>query len=247
MRKRFSPAFRKQIYDQLDLVLQKSKAPLYAAFDADGTLWDFDLGEGFFHYQIENCDLELPKDPFQHYLDLKKISPPIAYVWLAQINAGKSLSQVRAWANACVTAAQPLPIYEDVRELIQYLQNKNVEIFVVTASIKWAVEPGAALLGIAQDHVLGVQTRVDKGIVTAEPYGEMTWKQGKATALLQATKGVAPIFCAGNTNGDIDLISASSGVQLCLQSSIQGDSLFEAEEDLRKHAALKKWPHHLFK
>ena len=42
--------------------LKNSQKKLVAAFDADGTLWDADLGENFFQYQIDHKLVELPPD-----------------------------------------------------------------------------------------------------------------------------------------------------------------------------------------
>jgi hypothetical protein len=39
----------------------------------------------------------------------------------------------------------------------------------------------------------------------------------------------------------------STGVRLGLQSSVDGDSLFTSEEELRTHAHQNKWFHHNFK
>ena len=40
--------------------LKSKNLKLIAAFDADGTLWDVDLGENFFQYQIDNKQVPLP-------------------------------------------------------------------------------------------------------------------------------------------------------------------------------------------
>ena len=65
-------AYSKEIWDRintaLDYALAKDAEPV-AAFDADGTLWDTDLGEAFFHYQIDNKLVSLPSEPWSHYQD----------------------------------------------------------------------------------------------------------------------------------------------------------------------------------
>ena len=95
--------------------LKKAQKPLIAAFDADGTLWDTDLGENFFHYQIDQKHVPLPENPFEHYLEMKKINndPRSAYVWLAQINQGKSVEQVRKWAQEAFESIRPNPIFSE--------------------------------------------------------------------------------------------------------------------------------------
>src|SRR6266404_5671256 len=91
-----------------DLEKFRPKGRAIAAFDADGTLWNTDLGEAFFHYQIKNKLVPLPPDPWGEYNRMKDhVSHTAAYVWLAQVLKGVPLTKVREWAEANV-ASQPL-------------------------------------------------------------------------------------------------------------------------------------------
>lgn len=70
-------------WELIKQTLKKKKSEgqkLLAVFDADGTLWDCDLGENFFQYQIDHKQVPLPENPFQHYLDMKKIKIGRAHV-----------------------------------------------------------------------------------------------------------------------------------------------------------------------
>lgn len=224
----------------------------FAAFDADGTLWDSDIGENFFEFQIQNCGLALPADPWKHYRELKKQYPPLAYTWLATINAGFSLQQVRGWAKSAIDR-QSISIFESQRQLIEFLRKLEFKIFVVTASVKWAVEPAAALLGFSFDEVLGVCTNIENGLVSSAPVEPITWRQGKATALLNATGGVRPLFCSGNTLGDIALLELSEGPCLAIRSqpeplTNEAPSPLYLEEIQLWDAALKNhWHRHAFR
>ena len=64
----FWPQIEKTIFN-----LQQTNQKLIAAFDADGTLWDTDLGENFFQYQIEYKQIPLPPEPYEYYLNKKEI------------------------------------------------------------------------------------------------------------------------------------------------------------------------------
>ncbi|MCM2281023.1 MAG: haloacid dehalogenase-like hydrolase [Bdellovibrionaceae bacterium] len=246
-------SFPPQLMDMLTRTLERASrecdGPRIAAFDADGTLWDTDAGESFFDYQIHHCGLPgLPADPWQHYHDLKKADPRVAYMWLAQINAGQALHEVRAWARACVEKARPFPIFESQKALIETLQHLRFEIYVVTASVKWAVEPAAALLGIDQDHVLGITTEVEDDLVTKTPVLPITWRQGKSEALLKATRGARPIFASGNTLGDIALLECASHLRLAVSTQdVPGTGLFEEERKLREEAQTRGWTMHAFR
>lgn len=247
---RFSEELVKKLQEQVLKAMDENLGPYYAAFDADGTLWDSDMGEQFFQYQIDNCNLETLNgiDPWERYESLKKKNPIEAYLWLAQISEGKSLEQVRAWAKAAVEK-EGARVFESQKDMISWLQSKGVEVFIVTASIQWAVEPAGMLAGVPFSHVMGIQTRIDdSGNVTTDQEGPITWRQGKAKALLARTGGVKPIFCAGNTLGDISLIETSVGAKLCVQTQTENNGLYEEEQKLYEHASQNDWPiHHFFK
>jgi phosphoserine phosphatase len=244
--------FSPELWTSLESVLRsaaRSGEPLIAAFDADGTLWDADAGETFFDWQIHNCDLPALKgiDPWRHYHDLKKPDPRVAYAWLAQISAGRRLEEVRAWAAECFRSVGPWPVFESQRRLIALLRELGSDIYVVTASVKWAVEPVAALVGVDFDHVIGIETEVRNGVVTDVVKPPITWREGKAEGLLARTGGVRPVLCAGNTYGDIALLSCATHVRLALSTQSEPGGLFDEESKLFDHATSQKWHIHPFR
>lgn len=245
----FSPQLWNTLSNQIDKAAAETRGRRIAAFDADGTLWDSDAGETFFDWQIKNCDLpELKKrDAWAHYKALKKPDPRVAYVWLAAINEGRKLSEVRAWAKQCFDEQTPWPVFESQRRLVEKLRSHNFEIFIVTASVKWAVEPLGALLGIDFDHVLGVETEVVDGVVTNTTKPPITWREGKAEGLLTKTGGVRPLLASGNTFGDISLLESATHVQLALSTQNQPGGLFDEETKLVEHAKIAGWHMHSFR
>lgn len=231
----------------LDQVLADSAKTPIAAFDADGTLWDTDLGEQFFKWQIKNKVLKnLPADPWRHYRDWKESGDPRpAYLWLAQINQGHSLKEVRSWASQCVQDHAPVPIFEEQKKLISILQSRNIPIYVVTASVKWAVEPGAELLGIPRENVIGIATKEKSGVISNEQEGDITYREGKATALINKT-GAKPFLSSGNTLGDIALLDIATHIKLCVSAAKKDHELWPAEEKLRQEAKTRGWIIHEF-
>lgn len=244
--KEFTEDFWTTLRGMIEVQADRHRDRRIAAFDADGTLWDTDLGESFFDYQIKNCGLKLPKDPWDHYLKWKETDPIAAYLWLAQINAGQPISVVEKWAAQAVAAKNPLPYFASIRRTIEFLRVLNFEIYVVTASIQWAVAPAVAELGILPSRVIGIKTKIKNGIVSDEQDGDITWNEGKPKALLKATGGVAPILCVGNTTGDLQLIESSIGVGLAVSSSNTTGSLQQSEERLQNHARRVGWLRHRF-
>lgn len=245
--KSFPQKFWTQIQEKLDLAFKTDSSPI-AAFDADGTLWDTDLGENFFKWQIKNCQLpNLPADPWLHYRKWKsEADPRPAYLWLAQINQGQTLTQVRSWAQQALENYVELPIFEEQRKLIDWLKSQKVEVYVVTASVKWAVEPGSLLLGIEHDNVLGITTKTDKdNKLTSNLEGLITYREGKPAALFEKTKKF-PFFASGNTMGDFSLLKSATQLGLAVGATKQGHELYPTESELRSHASQNQWLVHEF-
>lgn len=230
-----------------ELEMRRPPGRAIAAFDADGTMWDTDLGEGLFLHQIENKLVSLPEDPWGHYEFLKKTKGnPVAFLWLAQINKGVPLKTVRAWAEAAV-AAKPLPIYDEQMKIIEKLKQLDVEIYIVTASIKWAVEPGALRLGLTHDQVIGIETEVDaSGIVTETQKGVISYREGKPQALLAKTGGVAPYFAAGNTEGDRWLLESALHMRLVMSSAPEDHENWKTESAMLALAKERGWFSHRY-
>ncbi len=245
----FDKTLLNKLQSHTEKIIEKTPGPHYAAFDADGTLWNEDLGEQFFQYQIDHCQLPTlkNKNPWDYYLTTKKKNPVKAYLWLAKINTGQSLSKIKTWARqAC--GKKEIQVFESQKKWITWLKEKNIEVFIVTASVQWAVEPMAHKMGISPKNVLGIKTREDsEGLVTDKQEGPVTWREGKAKALLNHTHGIPPVFCCGNTYGDIALLEISTGDKLCIQTQTKKNSLYEEEEKLRLYAEKKDWNiHHFF-
>jgi phosphoserine phosphatase len=244
----FSPELWSRLSGDIERAISEYRGPRIAAFDADGTLWDNDAGETFFDYQIRHCDLKgLPADPWEHYHALKQPDPRIAYVWLAQISAGHSLERVREWASECFKKFGSWPVFDSQRRLIEMLRQHDFEIYIVTASIKWAVEPVAGLVGVDNDHVIGITTRIENGKVGMEPLHPITWREGKAEGLLAATKGVRPLLACGNTYGDTHLLESATHVRLAVSTQNEPGGLFDEETKLLTEATARGWLRHAFR
>jgi len=243
--KDYSPELWQKINSTLEQVLKRDENPV-AAFDADGTLWDTDLGEAFFDYLIQNKKVVLPVDPWTHYENLKAEHPPTAYLWLAQICQNQKIETIRKWTEEAVDELKPLPIFSAQKQLIDYFLMKNVQVYIITASVKWAVEPGAALFGLPKENVIGVETEVVHDTVTDKQKGVITYRQGKVDALLARTFGKKPFFAAGNSEGDQELLMSSTHISLAVTAAHRDDRLFRSESKLMALAKTKGWLSHEF-
>ena len=243
--KDYSSEVWQKINSTLELVLQTDDKPI-AAFDADGTLWDTDLGENFFDYLIQQKKVSLPVDPWTHYENLKAQHAPTAYLWLAQICQNQRIETVRQWTEEALAELHPVPIFGPQMKLIDYFLMKNVQVYIITASVKWAVEPGAAIFKLPKENVLGVETEISGNKVTDKQKGLITYRQGKVDALLEVTHGKKPFFTSGNSEGDQELLLSSTHLSLAVTAAHRDDKLFRTESNLQKLAETKGWLTHRF-
>lgn len=226
------------------LTRKKPQGKAVAAFDADGTLWDMDMGENFFEYVIENRLVPLPADPWAHYIGMQsEISKEAAYIWLAQIFAGVPVTTVQKWAQEAVERARPVPVFDFQKKIISHLQSLGVDVYIVTASIKWAVEPAARLVGLTPDRVLGIEVQSPDGIVGLEQKGILTYREGKALRIVEET-GVKPYFCSGNTEGDLELLKCATDVRFVVGNTVPGHGNFDTEQKMIRLAREQNWFHH---
>ena len=228
------------VLNKVDECLNAGANPI-AAFDADGTLWDLDMGEVFFKYQIDNKLVPFPEDPWNYYFNLKKEHPPKAFLWLAQRNEGVDVETIKQWSLDCVKKAGPLPLFKEQMQIIKHLQKNNVEIYIVTASIRWAVWGAAHLYNIPEENVIGVRVSEENGKLTNKQEGPITWKSGKPEGLLLKTDGKAPFFVSGNTMGDIDLLESSTHIRLVNHAAKEDNENFETEKELFNIAVKNDW------
>jgi HAD superfamily phosphoserine phosphatase-like hydrolase len=244
--KSYSETFWKQLNETL-AELKKNQSPLVALFDADGTLWDTDLGENLFHYTIDNRLVELPPNPWEHYLELKKKNsdPRDAYLWLAQIYKGQTLEQVRKWSDDALKNLQPFPVFDDQKKLVDVLRNNQVTIKIVTASITWAVEPGARFLDLQNSDVIGVETLVQNGVITDQKHGVITYRSGKVDGYKQKHSD-QPFLAVGNSEGDVELLEFASRLRLAVSAANREDKLYKSEFQLQEIAKSKGWHFHRY-
>ncbi len=248
--KSFSPDFINHITSTVHQISNQGKTSLIAAFDADGTLWDADVGNLFFHYHMTNPHVKIPQKLWKDYEAFYFHNPKDALTELALLNAGHSLPQVRKWAKDCYNQnKKKIPIFTPQINLIKTLQDLNVHVYIVTASFKCAVEPFAELFNIDKDHVIGTELEVQDDL-THRKLKRLTYGKGKVEGLLQETKGINPFFSIGNAMPDQPLLHIASHIRLAIQSTKKDIHLYKSEQDLKAVAinegTQNGWFHHQF-
>ena len=213
-----------------------------AAFDADGTLWPSDVGREFFQYQIEK---DLLKDkivnPRVQFEDIKKNKGKRqALIWLARILSGFSLEQVQEWVRQFLKNNPPQGFLFQ-KKIISWLQDKNVQIFVVSSSLKWILDPAVCVFNIPAENVIGVQTVVKNGTITDELVVPVPIQEDKVSALYQKTNGEPPLFSSGNTLSDHALLKSATTARLVVSTAKQQDTNYVSERKLLQIAKKNNW------
>lgn len=234
----FSPVFRHAVSEQL-----VAGAPnKLACFDADGTLWQEDLGEALFRWLVAG-DL-LPAlgsapDPFEVWRDYEsRVAKNRAegYAWAVQCMAGVKQADLEKW---CRQLAIAWPNYRpEMAALVKGLRGSGYEVWLVSASNGWVIEAAAPMVGGAPTQVLGMRVEVEAGLLTERMMRPLTCNQGKVDAIRQRLNR-APDLAVGDSLGDLEMLEAASLALVVGRHDRPG-------AELPTLAAARGWPVHLF-
>ena len=240
--------FSQQVQDSLEEFIEKHSAPSphrkIAVFDADGTLWRGDLGEAFIQYQLAN-DLA-PKAPragawetyFKNSIITEKAAE--AYGWLAQWNEGMSETKLRKLTEEFFDTQWKQNIFVPMQSLVAAFQKVGFETWVISGSMRWVVEAGAAHFNIPRERVRGSSVAVRNGVLTGAVDYDIPYREGKARLIASHLKD-SPLFGAGNTYWDKELIQTSTELGLAVYSEHQGEVNYESEQKLQELAKKQGW------
>ena len=189
-----------QLTQSIDLALQDATEP-FAVFDADNTIWKYDIEEGLLAWMSAKNSLSLQNipahlfpiapqpdaTPMSYYEELSHIDHSLGYLWAAQVFSGFTLGELRAEVQEMMASVEPIQapmpngdvqlvqipkIYPKQMELIHSLQNKGVDVWVVSASleevVRMVVSDPQYGLNIPPEQVIGVNLMLHK------PNGEAT-------------------------------------------------------------------------
>ena len=199
---RWTPAVHKGLEDMLG---QPGEGRI-AAFDFDQTCIFGDIGESI----LEAIDPEA----MAHYLDLDaREGHAVSYPYCAAALGGRSLDELTDLVARHTTDAlrsgrvAPRP---EIAMLQAAMRLRGWEVWVVTASARWAVLPLAARFGVAPANVLGMELAISEdGWLHKEVTGTVTYRAGKVQALLEAT-GSTPDFAAGDSITDLEMLRSAT-------------------------------------
>lgn len=218
---------------------EKNSARKVAVFDADGTLWRGDVGESFLKFQIKKSWI---KHTWNEYWDEVVAGDPLkAYANIVKWYTGMPEAELEKQIREFLHDGWKNQVFEPMRLLTHALMNAGFEVWVVSASPYWVVREATRGFGIQPDRVIGFAAEVDmKGCLTDKLIQPLPYRAGKAEAIKKRI-GVMPLFAAGNTRWDQEMLALSTELCLAVSSEKKGEPNFESEQELLKMAQAKKW------
>lgn len=152
---------------------------------------------------------------------------------IVRLFAGYTLPEVREIANRVFEDERSSPftsrklgtrvlpkgvryIKESV-DLIRELQRRKFQIWAVSGSNRWSVEPVFRHLDIGPEFVIGIELEEDGGVLSSRAVTPVPIRQNKVHAFEKRTTAV-PVLVASDSRNDIPLFLYSSGLKVRINS-----------------------------
>ncbi len=186
-----------------------------AVFDGDGTV----LGQTP-HYLADECMYthamahpDRKRDLLAHMGSIRNVS--MEYVTgRVQYLAGETVEDVREMGRQCFAEHYSDKIYAPSRALIDLLEDNGFEVWVITGSPQVLYQGFLSeQLGIPMTNIVGVHSIIRDGVITDDIVQPVTQDHGKREAI-ETVVQACPLFVAGNSRGDKEMIESSCGLRL---------------------------------
>jgi phosphoserine phosphatase len=166
-----------------------SLSPSVAVFDCDGTLWSGDAGSGFMRWTVETG---LVSREATDWIDARyrgylkgEVSEVAICGEMVQMYQRLRENEMRRVAKAFFASQVEPNIFPEMKELVDELQRKGVEIWAVSSTNNWVIEEGVQRFGIPPERVLAASVQVKDGVVT-DVILDVPTDAGKVAALARA-------------------------------------------------------------
>jgi phosphoserine phosphatase len=204
------------------------------AMDADGTLWDGDVGEDLFHAflrhgRVEPAALDVIQEQARcHELSDAGSGPDVARrIYAAYLEgrfpeervcelmtwcfAGWTRTEVRAFARDVVQGGNlPSRLHEEVVWLLERARAAGVDTFVVSASPVDVVVEAAVRIGFREDHVVAARPRWAGEVMLPDVERPIPFGDGKVLRLREQAGPKRTLYAAFGDNAfDVALLSSA--------------------------------------
>lgn len=209
------------------LIIQQRKV---AVFDCDGTLFGqvphYLADEAL--YEFAKVQYEGKKDAFSkkkmlvvdrllhgNNVGLDYVKERIEFL------SGMTTREVTEMGKNSFHAKYQQKMYPQMRELLANLKEYGFEIWVLTASPELLYQQFVhEELGIPVDRILGVKSVIRNDTITNTMVLPVPQDEGKAEAIQTFIKA-RPLFAAGNSRGDMEMMNESVGLKMIVNPDNQ--------------------------
>ncbi|MEM7181084.1 MAG: haloacid dehalogenase-like hydrolase [Spirochaetota bacterium] len=227
-----------------------------AAFDFDNTMIQNDLGEAIMKELLDNKLLYYKGDFAKHFRDeaaaiqirseggqedftqfvwqeydyiMEKQGAEEAYRWTSFIFSGMSVAELKeisrnTWKKN-LSCKNIFP-FREIVSLVQFLQDLDWDVRIVTASPQVCIEEVSWEFGIKPEKVIGMQLEEVEGVIAPKILEPFTYGKGKVEALKK------------NTEQRLDLAFGDSWNDYPLLTSSQLGVLIDKGDDLLREECL---------
>lgn len=202
------------------------------ATDADGTLWTGDVGEESFvralHLRTLKPAVVDPLRAFARTYGVQEHEDPHeqahalylahtrgllpereTYMLAAWIFTGFSVEEMTTFADELVNDRNTSCHHEEMLPILEWAQQEQVPVWVVSASPQIVVEQAAARLSIPKHRVLAMRPIVQEGLLAPGIDGPPTYAEGKADALRLAIPNLNVLAAFGDNTFDVRMFHTS--------------------------------------
>jgi HAD superfamily phosphoserine phosphatase-like hydrolase len=183
-------------------------APAVAVFDCDGTLWSGDAGSGFMLWSLE---MGMVSREMADWIDgryrgyLKgEVSEVAICGEMVQMYERLREEELRRAAGVFFAERIERNIFPEIKQVVDNLRGKGVEIWAVSSTNNWVIEEGVRRFGIPAERVLAARVEVRDGVVT-DKIVDVPTDEGKVAALRRVGI-VAPDAVFGNSVHDAAML-----------------------------------------
>jgi phosphoserine phosphatase len=102
-------------------------------------------------------------------------------------------------------------------DLLGALTERHFEVWAVSGSNRWSVEPVFRRFGVPPERVIGIELEERNGVLTDRAAAPLPIRGGKIDALRRHTARI-PVLVASDSKNDIPLLLYSSGLRVRINS-----------------------------
>jgi phosphoserine phosphatase len=220
-------------------------------FDADGTLWEGDIGNQTFEAVLAKraarraalpalrneaalIGAPLREDPNEqasvlYDAFLSGALPDLrAYSMMAWIFAGYTPAEVRAFASGVIEAVGLAGrVFPEVLPILRWAREARVPLWIVSASPLYVVEEAVRKLELPVDRVYGMTPWLEQDIVAPRLLEPAPYRTGKVDLLVKEASAVSILGAFGDSAADLPMLALGEvkvavGPQPALVASAHG-------------------------